>query len=220
MKKIGLVFPWIIVSLAVLTFFMALITPKDKPGEMNLNEFGRLPVVYQGRTKPFDTLARNSLTIISEKQSYKDAFGKTQPAIKWLLDTISNAPASLEHKVFRIENHELLTLLDLKARSGYRYAINEFKPKIADGTLDREFNRVRNSDDADQDAYEKNLKEFVERFQRYRVLSQSHRFPRSLEEFRQITSFNPPRTIPPQIQSRRMETFYPGRGGKQLGGKA
>ena len=29
--------------------------------EMQLDEFGRLPVVYEGRVKPFDTLARNML---------------------------------------------------------------------------------------------------------------------------------------------------------------
>ena len=47
--------------------------PGTEPGEMRIHDFGRLPVVYQGRVKPFDTLARNALTILSDSQSFKDA---------------------------------------------------------------------------------------------------------------------------------------------------
>ena len=35
---------------------------------MQIYEFGKLPVAYQGRIKPYDTLARNSLQIISSRQ--------------------------------------------------------------------------------------------------------------------------------------------------------
>ncbi len=39
---------------------------------MNLTEFGQLPVIFQGRAKPLDTLARNTLKVVSNKQSYAD----------------------------------------------------------------------------------------------------------------------------------------------------
>ena len=35
-------------------------------------DFARLPVVYQGRAKPFDTLARNTLRVISNKETVDD----------------------------------------------------------------------------------------------------------------------------------------------------
>lgn len=53
--------------------------PKTPPTEMNLYEFGQLPILYQGRIKPIDTFARNSLRIITGRQDFTvkyDADGK------------------------------------------------------------------------------------------------------------------------------------------------
>ena len=69
-------------------------TPKDGPGTMKILEFGQLPLVYAGRKKPFDTLARNNLMLLSGKQTFIDDKGKKQPAIRWLLDVISLSPAA------------------------------------------------------------------------------------------------------------------------------
>ncbi|MDF1743134.1 MAG: cytochrome c biogenesis protein CcsA [Gimesia sp.] len=44
--------------------------PKTPSHKMNLYEFGQLPILYQGRSKPIDTLARNSLRIISGRQDF------------------------------------------------------------------------------------------------------------------------------------------------------
>jgi ABC-type transport system involved in cytochrome c biogenesis permease subunit len=44
--------------------------PKADKGECNLQEVRKLPVVYGGRVKPLDTLARNSLRLISGKQTF------------------------------------------------------------------------------------------------------------------------------------------------------
>ena len=71
------------------------ISPGDTDGSFDVQEFSRLPVVYQGRVKPYDTLARNALIIISDRQSWRDADGRRRPAIEWLLDVISNSPREL-----------------------------------------------------------------------------------------------------------------------------
>ncbi|WP_417386632.1 cytochrome c biogenesis protein CcsA [Gimesia sp.] len=44
--------------------------PKPESNEMNLYEFGQLPILYEGRIKPVDTLARNSLRIITGRQDF------------------------------------------------------------------------------------------------------------------------------------------------------
>ena len=85
---------------------------------MQLDEFGRLPVVYEGRVKPLDTVARNMLRYLSGKQTYVDKDGKTQPAIKWFLDVAAGDEDSRKDKVFRIENIEVLEMLGLKRRAG------------------------------------------------------------------------------------------------------
>src|SRR5690606_26308421 len=39
--------------------------PEAPAMEMQIHEFGQLPLAYDGRVQPFDTLARNVLTVLS-----------------------------------------------------------------------------------------------------------------------------------------------------------
>ncbi|MBX3441369.1 MAG: cytochrome c biogenesis protein CcsA [Planctomyces sp.] len=99
--------------------------PRVSSGEMNLQAFGALPLAYEGRVKPFDSLARNTLLILSGKQEYRDDKDQRQPAIRWLLDVISGNPAGRDTRVFRITNLEVLKLLKLEPRAGFVYSLNE-----------------------------------------------------------------------------------------------
>ncbi len=95
-KKPNVVVPIVAVVLAMLWVFStgiprsATVPPIDKVpdgvtagGEYDLNAFGSLPVVYGGRTKPMDPLARNSLMIISKRATFVERLkdGKTAPGI-------------------------------------------------------------------------------------------------------------------------------------------
>ncbi|MEO8497973.1 MAG: cytochrome c biogenesis protein ResB, partial [Planctomycetota bacterium] len=103
---------------------------KAKPGEMDVFSFGKLPLVFEGRIKPFDTLARNSLRVVSTKEELKDVAGKKQPAVVWLLDVISGSKAGTKHQVFKIDNLELLTTLKLTRRKGGLYSMDEIEPRM------------------------------------------------------------------------------------------
>ena len=52
------------------------------PSEMQIYEFGKLPLAYQGRVKPYDTVARNTLQILSGRQEVvvTDKDGKNDQA--------------------------------------------------------------------------------------------------------------------------------------------
>jgi ABC-type transport system involved in cytochrome c biogenesis permease subunit len=155
---------------------------------MNLDEFGRLPVVYQARVKPLDTLARNSLQIISNRTNFKDRDGKTQPAIRWLLDVIAGTEEALEHRVFRIENLDVLETLGLTPRKGFRYAVNEFRDNIEQ--FEEQVEQARQMDVAQLSAYQRKLIELDRRLRRFTLLQASFRtipYPPvpSDEEFRE-----------------------------------
>ena len=96
----------------------------------DINAFGRLPVVFEGRVKPFDTLARNSLRVISGLNTYRDDNNTQQPAIRWLLDEVTNSDQAGQHRVFRIESLDVLATLELKRRKGFRYAFREFEKHV------------------------------------------------------------------------------------------
>ncbi|MCA9213713.1 MAG: cytochrome c biogenesis protein CcsA [Planctomycetales bacterium] len=68
---VGVLVPGVIVVLAsYVLLYYAMQKPATR-GEMNLNEFGTLPIAYQGRIKPFDTLARNSLKQLAGKETFR-----------------------------------------------------------------------------------------------------------------------------------------------------
>ncbi len=106
-------FPVVVVAVCALWLMGKAYQPGPKPGQMDFVAFGRLPVMYEGRVKPFDTLARNSLRIISDKQTVKDEHGKAIPATQWLLDVITDNDAAMNYQIFRIHNLDVLEILGL-----------------------------------------------------------------------------------------------------------
>jgi ABC-type transport system involved in cytochrome c biogenesis permease subunit len=124
--------PCIVVGIAVFVLGIAMVPPGESAEQMNVYEFGTIPVVEGGRTKPFDTFARTTLFAISDRQTYVDENDKSQPAVKWALDVMSGRPGPdgktplwVDHKVFRITNDQVLNLLGLEERSGFRYSLRE-----------------------------------------------------------------------------------------------
>ena len=79
------VFPAATVVLLGLLLVSQSLVPRPVADQFDFYQFGQLPIVYEGRVKPFDTLARNTMRILSGKQYYLDQDGKKQPAERWLL---------------------------------------------------------------------------------------------------------------------------------------
>ena len=106
--------------------------PESPPSEMQIYEFGKLPLAYQGRVKPYDTLARNTLQILSGRQ---EVYRRTRQRCKTQhkddcrpsagCSTRSPAPTSADdHPIFRIENLDLLDALGLEPpRRFCRYSL-------------------------------------------------------------------------------------------------
>jgi len=201
------VLPVVLLVLALAWIGYAAWPPGSKPQTFDLEAFGKLPVAYQGRVKPMDTLARNALTLLSERQTFKpnqpedtsdaaadesaarqvdqhdkdrnraDSSHRTgsQPAIRWLLDVIAGKPASDDYPVFRITNIELLDLLKLTRREGYRYALNEFRDQLDE--LDHQVDLLRDVDHNKLSAFNKQVLELNKNVHLYFVLQRSHQSP-------------------------------------------
>ena len=101
----------------------------SKTADFDLYKFGQLPVAYQGRVKPIDTVARNALRIISDREEYKlnaeDKPAVKQSAVEWLLDLVARPEVAHNKPIFRVEDLELLASLGLERRKGFKYSYNE-----------------------------------------------------------------------------------------------
>ncbi|MCM8542702.1 MAG: cytochrome c biogenesis protein CcsA [Lentisphaeraceae bacterium] len=83
----------------------------------NVYEFSELPLVFEGRVKPFDTLARNSLRVMSDSEDiYHVVNGNKEkvPPIVWLLDVISGHKRGEEYRMIRIHHPDIVKNLELE----------------------------------------------------------------------------------------------------------
>ncbi|MBI3879339.1 MAG: cytochrome c biogenesis protein CcsA [Verrucomicrobia bacterium] len=133
--------PLILTGAMAVWFLGTLRAPAVK--DFDYGAFGRLPVVFNGRHQPMDSIARNSLLQIREKQSanlepWKGDLEKPRiiPAIEWLVAVMTKPAVADEWPVFRIDNPELTALLKLpekdkeKECDGKHYSWKQIEPSL------------------------------------------------------------------------------------------
>jgi ABC-type transport system involved in cytochrome c biogenesis permease subunit len=138
--------PTALVLLIAVSFVAGMARPASTgPEELAVHAFGTLPVTSQGRVKPMDSLARNQLVSITDREGFKKfetdedegkvfndvrVASRTTPAIVWMLDTITRSDLANDYPVFRVVNLDLIEDLGLKPRPGFfRYSFNEIWPR-------------------------------------------------------------------------------------------
>ncbi|HYG36413.1 MAG TPA: cytochrome c biogenesis protein CcsA [Clostridia bacterium] len=134
--------PWFFVALFGAEIIAVMMPKKD--GEFHVREFGRLPVLLDGRIQPFDSVARNCLLQIrstgdvplEQVPSWKFwHHPKKLKSTEWLLEVMARPEQADTRPIFLIHHAELLGELKLQdkgvEKSGLRYyTFNELKPVI------------------------------------------------------------------------------------------
>jgi ABC-type transport system involved in cytochrome c biogenesis permease subunit len=144
MKKIV---PWILVAVFGV---WVLSTLREKPeAGFQMREFGKLPVLLGGRVQPLDSVARTSLLQIRERQSVG-----SMSATSWLMETLMNSDAADKLKIFRIDNPELLNMLQLPEKDEY-YSFDQIQPHLDD--ISSQAQRFQNISDSDRTAFQREL---------------------------------------------------------------
>ena len=126
--------PWIIPAVFALWVVGTLFPQPEKPDDFHLREFGKLPVLLNGRIQPLDSVARNSLLILRARQSVYlgDEAGsvfqkaETMSAIQWLVEAMTRPNEADQRKVFRIDNPELRGELNLDEKRKF-YSFDDLK---------------------------------------------------------------------------------------------
>ena len=190
--------PWAFVALFA-TEIVKVMWPK-KDGELHVREFGRLPVLLNGRIQPFDSVARNALLQI---RSTGDLPLEEVPAWKfwhhprklkaseWLLEVMARPEVADTRPVFLIHLSDLLGELKLQnigiEKSGLRYyTFNELKPvlpeigKQAARIIKREEDKV--STQEQRTVFEKQLMKLYNAVSLYRRLKLTLQ-PEGMEDF-------------------------------------
>ena len=162
-----------------LWFLGNLQTPKDK--DFAYSEFAQLPITANGRIEPMDSLARNSLLEIREKQTlnaepWKDWNQSPMiiPASEWLANVMMNPTVADDWPVFRIDNPDLISLLKLPDRDptkkfdGKHYSWNQIQAGIE--PFKKEVDRVEKVEAAHRTAFENAIVKMQQRIELYATL--------------------------------------------------
>lgn len=172
--------PLIITLLVAGWYAGKLRVPADK--DWAFNDFGRIPVVVDGRHMPMDTLARTVLTLLRERQSanYEPWKGglenpRLASATEWALEAMVSPAIADTRPVIRIDNPDLKGLFDLpqqadkaKQTDGKHFSWEQLQPKWPE--FISEVRRASAKDGDKQTPYEQALVRLAGGAQAYRKM--------------------------------------------------
>ena len=137
--------PWILVACFAAWIVGGMREPKPK-SDFNIVEFGRLPVLLNGRIQPFDSVARNTLLSISGKSTVRLDGGKKMSAAEWMLEAMTRPEESATRKIFRTQHPDVESMLGtLGARLEY-YSFNDVTNHLEE--IDQQARKIMESEEA------------------------------------------------------------------------
>ena len=165
--------PIFLCTLAVAVLIVAYdLLPRTIDSDFDIKTFSELPVQVGGRITPLDSVARNTLLILSARQRVVTPEGESLSPIEWFMDLNMRPEVADAYRVFKIENPDELGIAGL-AETGQRYyAFNDLVPYLAEIT--RLFRGI-DPEPRQRSAYEKQIAELYSGLIRYhRVMRSFH----------------------------------------------
>jgi ABC-type transport system involved in cytochrome c biogenesis permease subunit len=148
-------FPFAVLLIALIAV-AATLFPRRAPGDYDLDGFARLPVLADGRLKPFDTIARTSLLELQGRQRFVAPDGRELAPNEWLLDVLFRADLADHYQHFRIDNLDVISLFGLQPEDGAGkklFSFEQLSPKLDE--LQRQATLASQVDNASQSAFER-----------------------------------------------------------------
>ena len=130
--------PFAVLAVATLGLLASFRTPNPK-SEYDLDAFGRVPTLVNGRIKPLDTVARTSLLVLQGRQRVTAPDGRSILPAEWLLDVFFRPDVAQHYQTFEIVHPDVLALLNLSTddgAAGKRFSFHQIAHSLAE--LDRQ----------------------------------------------------------------------------------
>lgn len=92
---------------------------------ISTDDFGRLPILHEGRVKPLDSFARLEILKFSKKENPTDL-----PPLVWLANSLFDPATAVIEKIFLVENSTTRHSLGLEERKKPLYSYVELVPGL------------------------------------------------------------------------------------------
>lgn len=149
MKKFG---PWLVVLLGLLWVLGGLQAPKSRDA-FERTEFGRLPVVMNGRVQPLDSVARNALLVLRNKQSIYLTNRPPVSATEWLMEVTMRPEQADAWPVFRVDHPEVRDLVKLAQDQAMHVSYKQLEPFLAE--IERQARRAQGIEAPNRSSFER-----------------------------------------------------------------
>jgi ABC-type transport system involved in cytochrome c biogenesis permease subunit len=129
----------------------------QKPkSDFDFAAFGKIPVVANGRTKPLDSVARNTLLLLQGRQSVTTPDGTKLIPVQWLLDVFFRPELADTYQHFEIVHPGVLDVLNLTIDDGAgkkRFSYTQLVPKLEE--IDRQAGLAEGVESAVRTSYQR-----------------------------------------------------------------
>jgi ABC-type transport system involved in cytochrome c biogenesis permease subunit len=153
----------LIILLVAVILWGGLRSAKTDSG-FDVDAFAELPVQVGGRIKPLDSVARNTLLILSARQKVVTREGETLSPIEWFMDLTMRPEVADDYPVFKIEFPDDLGLAGLAQKGQRYYSFNNLLPHSEE--LRRLHSEI-NPEPQKRSPYEKQIAEINNGLMRY-----------------------------------------------------
>ncbi|MFO0833168.1 MAG: cytochrome c biogenesis protein CcsA [Phycisphaerales bacterium] len=161
------VFPWLVGVLSLL--YIAVLVGQPEHSGDHWREYARVPVCADGRVKPLDTYARNSLMQISGRQS-ADFDGRRASATEWIVELMSAPSKAAKRNVFRIDHPDVVALLGVTDTKRTRFSWAELEPKLSE--IFRQADMAEQADPKKRDPFQREIVQLGRRVALYANIAQ------------------------------------------------
>ncbi|MBL9191737.1 MAG: cytochrome c biogenesis protein CcsA [Opitutaceae bacterium] len=176
MKRI---LPFLVLILAI-GYLASSLFSRRQTTEFDLEGFGKLPVLVNGRLKPMDTVARTSLLMFQGRQAVKNPAGAPLKPVAWLLDVLFRPELADHYQHFEIVHPDVLAMFNLTTEQGAakkRFSYAQLSGKL--GELDRQAQLAAQTEAPVRTPFQKAVVDLREHLVLYNRLKQSLVLPDS-----------------------------------------
>jgi ABC-type transport system involved in cytochrome c biogenesis permease subunit len=163
-------FPLLTLVAAGALLALAFVPPKNSGG-FDVAGFGRLPVLTNGRIKPFDTVARTTLLQLQGRQRVTTPDHRSLEPTEWLLDLLCRPSQADNYQTFEVVHPELLALLNLTPDDGAakkRFSLHQLSPALKE--LEKQANLAEPVESAARSSFQNAVVQLRDRIMHYQSL--------------------------------------------------
>jgi ABC-type transport system involved in cytochrome c biogenesis permease subunit len=181
--------PLSVLLLAVITVAYTL-RPSRNQSDFDLVGFGRLPVLVNGRIKPFDTVARTSLLVLQGRQRVTLPNGTAISPVEWLLDVTTRPELADAYQTLEIVHPDLLTLFGVTpadGAGGKRFSFEQIKTHVDE--LERQAQLADSVESNQRSSFQNAVLQLYRNLQLYDRLKHSLTMPESPDFLAELKRF-------------------------------